>query len=175
MQDTVQAAVIATTGEPGAEPLPWEDVRQRFAAERWYWLATSGPGGHPQARPVLAVWLNGKVYSTTSPAAAKGRNLRHRPQCSLAGRAPGMDIVIEGRASWVSDRPTAEDVAAAYADKYSWPVTITDENMFHAPYGAPTAGPPPYRVYEITPRLAYAFGTEDDLGVRSTRFRFAGT
>jgi hypothetical protein len=49
-------------------------------------------------------------------------------------------------------------------------VTITDENMFDAPYGAPTAGPPPYRVYEITPGFVYAFGTSDNLGVRSTRF-----
>jgi hypothetical protein len=118
------------------------------------------------------VWPNGKVYSTTSPGAAKARNLRLHPECSLAARAPGIDIVVEGPTSWVNDRPLATEVAAAYDDKYSWPVTITDENMFDAPYGAPTAGSPPYRVYEITPRLVYAFGTGDDLGVRSTRFRF---
>ena len=45
--------------------------------------------------------------------------------------------------------------------------------MFDAPYGAPTAGPPPYRAYEITPSRAYAFGMNDNLGVRSTRFRFS--
>ena len=174
MQEAVQAAVIATGGEPGTEPLPWEEVHRRFAAERWYWLATTGPGGRPQARPILAVWLRGKVYSTTSPDAAKARNLRLHPECSLAARAPGIDIVVEGPTSWVSGRPVAEDVAAAYGDKYGWPVTITDENMFDAPYGAPTAGSPPYRVYEITPRHVYAFGTGDDLGVRSTRFRFTG-
>jgi len=53
-------------------------------------------------------------------------------------------------------------------------VTITEENVFDAPYGAPTAGSPPYRVYEIVPRFVYALGTGDDLGVRSTRFRFTG-
>lgn len=114
-------------------------------------------------------------YSRRSRTPARVSDLRLRPQCSLAGRAPGIDIVVEGPTSWVSDRPAAEAVAAAYADKYSWPVTITEEHMFDAPYGAPTAGPPPYRVYEITPRLAYAFGTGDDLGVRSTRFRFSET
>lgn len=174
MPEAAQAAVIATGGEPGTEPLSWEDVRERFATERWYWLATTAPGGRPQARPVLAVWLNGKVYSTTSPGAAKTRNLRLHPECSLAARAPGIDIVIEGPTSWVSDRPTAEEVAAAYEDKYNWPVTVTDENMFDAPYGAPTAGSPPYRAYEITPRTVYGFGTGDDLGMRSTRFRFTG-
>jgi hypothetical protein len=171
----MQAEVIATGGEPGTQPVPWEEVRQRFAAERWYWLATTGPGGRPQARPVLAVWLRDKVYSTTSPGAAKGRNLQLHPECSLAARAPGIDIVVEGPTSWVSDRSVAQDVAAAYDEKYGWPVTLTDENMFDAPYGAPTAGPPPYRAYEITPKLVYAFGTGDDLGARSTRFRLAGT
>jgi hypothetical protein len=29
----------------------------------------------------------------------------------------------------------------------------------------------PYRVYELTPTVAYAFGTGDNLGERSTRFR----
>ncbi len=52
-------------------------------------------------------------------------------------------------------------------------MTITEDNMFDAPYGAPTAGPPPYRVYELTPRRVYAFGTSDNLGVRSTRFCFS--
>lgn len=174
MLESVQVAVIATGGEPGTEPLPWEEVRQRFAAERWYWLATTSPGGRPQARPVLAVWLHGKVYSTTSPGAAKARNLGLHPECSLAARAPGIDIVVEGPTSWVSGRHVAEDIAAAYNDKYGWPVTITGDSMFDAPYGAPTAGPPPYRVYEITPKLVYAFGTGDDLGVRSTRFRLDG-
>jgi len=174
MLEPAEAAVIATGTEPGTEPLPWDEVRQRFSAERSYWLATTSPAGRPQARPVLAVLLRDKVYSTTSPAAAKGHNLRLRPECSLAAHGPAFDIVVEGPTAWVSDRRVAEGVAAAYDEKYDWPVTITEEVMFDAPYGAPTAGPPPYRVYEIAPRFVYAFGTGDNLGVRSTRFRFTG-
>lgn len=120
------------------------------------------------------MWLGAKIYSTTSPGAAKARNLRLRPECSLAARAPGIDIVVEGPTSWVRDRPVARDAAAAYDDKYGWPVTITGGNMLDAPYGAPTAGSPPYRACEITPRLVYAFGTGDNLEARSTRFRFTG-
>ena len=174
MLEAAEATVIATGTAPGAGPLSWEEVSQQFRAERWYWLATTGPGNRPQNRPVLAVWLGDKVYSTTSPGAAKGRNLELHPECALAARAPAVDIVIEGPTSWVSDRRVAEDVAAAYRDKYGWPVTVTEENMFDAPYGAPTAGSSPYRVYEISPRLVYAFGTADDMGARSTRFRFTG-
>lgn len=171
MASTTHAALIATDATPRTDPLSWDEVRQWFGAERWYWVATAGSGDRPRIRPVLAVWLDDKVYSTTSPGAAKGRDLSVRPECSLAARAPAADIVVEGPASWVTDRLVLERVAAAYDEKYGWPVTITDDTMFDAPYGAPTAGRPPYRAYEISPRVVYAFGTADDLGVRSTRFR----
>jgi Pyridoxamine 5'-phosphate oxidase len=172
MPEDTYASVIATDAEPGTEPLSWDEVRQRFDAERWYWMATTGGDGRPHVRPVLAVWAHDKIYSTTSPAARKGRNLQLHSECSLAARAPAIDIVVEGSTSWIDDRHLLEQIASAYDSKYAWPVTITSENMFGAPYGAPTAGPAPYRVYEITPRLVYAFGTSDNLGGRSTRFRF---
>ena len=173
MAEPIDVAVIASGAPPGTAPLGWDELRQRFAAERSYWLATAGPGGRPHVRPVLAVWLAGKIYSTTSPAARKGRNLERCPECSLSARAPAIDIVIEGTTSWVDDRGLLEQIAAAYDSKYDWPVTVTPSNMFDAPYGAPTAGPPPYRVYQITPVAVYGFGTDDHLGVRSTRFRFS--
>lgn len=127
------ASVIASDAEPGAEPVSWEEVRQRFDAERWYWVATAGPDGRPHVRPVLAVWVHDKVYSTTSPGARKGRNLQARPECSIAARAPAIDIVIEDATSWLGDRNLLEQIATAYDSKYGWPVTITDENMFDAP------------------------------------------
>lgn len=124
------------------------------------------------ATEALAVWLDGKMYSTTGPGVAKGRNLRRLPECSLAARAAQIDIVVEGATSWADDRDLLERIASACDSKYGWPVTITPDNMFDAPYGAPTAGHPPYRAYGITPRAVYAFGTGGDLGERSTRFRF---
>jgi hypothetical protein len=156
MLSEVQAAVIATDAEPGTEPLSWQEVREQLSAERSYWVATAGRDGAPHVRPMLAVCLHDKIYSTTSPGAAKGRNLERRAECALTARAPEIDIVVEGSTSWVDDRRLLEEVAAAYDSKYSWPVTIDEGNMFDAPYGAPTAGPPPYRAYEITPRLVPA-------------------
>lgn len=115
MAENTQAAVIVTDAEPGADPLSWEDVRQAFSDERSYWLATMAVGGGPQVRPVLAVWLDGKAYSTTSPDAVKGRNLARRPECSLAARAPrstsrsrDLQRGSPTAARWsVSPRPTA--------------------------------------------------------------------
>lgn len=166
------AEVIATDAPAGAAPLDWNEVAQLFAAERWYWVATAGAEGHPHIRPVLAVYLDERVYSTTNPAARKGRDLRRRPTAALAARAPAIDVVLEGTVSWVEDRAGLQRVGDAYREKYGWPVTVTADGAFDAPYGAPTAGPPPYRLYQLTLTVAYAFGTDNQLGERSTRYRF---
>jgi Pyridoxamine 5'-phosphate oxidase len=166
------AEVIATDAAADVAPIDWDEARQLFAVERSYWVATTSDDGRPHVRPVLAVWADERAYSTTSPAARKGRNLTSRPSAALTARAPTMDIVIEGQIAWIDDQERLRRVAAAYQDKYAWPVTVAG-NVFNAPYGAPTAGQPPYRVYELIPTVAYAFGTANNLGARSTRFRFS--
>lgn len=83
-----------------------------------------------------------------------------------------MDVVIEGPVAWIDDPQRLHRIGEAYQDKYGWPVTVAG-NAFHAPYGAPTAGHPPYRVYELIPVVADAFGTDNNLAGRSTRFRFS--
>jgi hypothetical protein len=168
----VTAEVIAGAAPAGAAPIDWEEAVRLFAGERWYWVATTGDEGRPHLRPVLAVYLDERIYSTTSPAARKGRNLTRRPSAALAARAPAIDIVIEGGVAWIDDRQRLQRVGDAYRDKYGWPVTVTADSAFDAPYGAPTAGHPPYRVYELTPTVAYAFGTDNNLAERSTRYRF---
>jgi hypothetical protein len=79
--------------------------------------------------------------------------------------------VIEGRAAPVDDRDQLDRIAEAYHQKYGWPVRV-DGDSFHAPYGAPTAGPPPYVPYRVTPVRAFAFGTDERHGPRTTRYRF---
>jgi len=166
------AKVIATDATTDATPIDWDEAARLFAAERSYWVATTSDDGRPHVRPVLTVWVDERIYSTTSPAARKGRDLAGRPAAAFTARAATMDIVIEGPIAWVDDPLRLHRIGDAYQDKYGWPVTVVG-NAFHAPYGAPTAGRPPYRVYELTPVVAYAFGTGNDLGERSTRFRFS--
>jgi hypothetical protein len=48
----------------------------------------------------------------------------------------------------VRDETTLHRVSDAYASSYDWHVTVRD-GAFHDTEGAPTAGPPPYVVYEI--------------------------
>jgi hypothetical protein len=136
-----------------------------------YWLATVHPTGRPHVRPVLAVWLDGVLYTTSNAAARKGRNLAADPRCSVTARTDTMDVVLEGNAIPVTSVTELNQVAEAYRAKYDWPVTVTN-GAFDAPYGAPTAGLPPYHPYRITPATVYGFGTADSYGGRTTRYRF---
>ena len=60
-------------------------------------------------------------------------------------------------------------VADAYAAKYGWEVAVGDGALKGAE-GAPTAGPPPYDVYELEPRTVVGLPADDRL--TPTRWRF---
>jgi hypothetical protein len=162
------AELTTTSGQP---TIPWADARARFGESRFYWFASVRPSGAPHVRPVLGVWVDGAMFTTSAPSARKAANLALEPRCACTVRDEEMDLVLEGDAAKISDGPTLERVAAVYLEKYGWPVTVV-HGAYDAPYGAPTAGPPPYELYRITPSVVFAFGTDDDLGPRSTRFRF---
>ena len=151
--------------------LPWELVRDVLKDTRLYWLATVHPTGRPHVRPVLAVWLDDALYTTSTDKARKGQNLAADPRCTVTARTDTMDVVLEGIASQVTEEAALRQVAQAYRAKYDWPVTVTG-GAFDAPYGAPTAGPPPYLPFENTPATVFGFGTADDYAGRTTRYRF---
>ena len=156
---------------PDGSVVPWAEARALLAGERFYWLATKRPDGAPHVRPVLAVWVDGALFSTTSPTARKARNVQLDARCVITARAPGLDLVVEGTVAKVGTEAKLRRVADAYISKYGWPVTVRD-GAFDAPYGAPTSGPPPYEVYELTPAVVLGFGTDNTFGPRSTRWRF---
>jgi hypothetical protein len=76
---------------------------------------------------------------------------------------------VEGKAAKVRDEAKMRRVADVYASKYDWHVTVR-KAAFDAEYGAPTAGPPPSDLYEVTASKAYGFGTDERFS--PTRWRF---
>jgi hypothetical protein len=48
------------------------------------------------------------------------------------------------------------------AEEYWWQVTVRD-GAFYAD-GAPTAGPPPYELYEVIPTTAFGFAVGSERG-----------
>lgn len=162
--DTMQPA------DPAAV-IPWEVARDRLAQGRTYWLATASSDGRPHVRPVLAVLVDDVLYTTSSPDAHKARNLTSKPTFSCSVSTDDIDFIIEGQAAPVTDAALLGQVAAAYRAKYGWPVEVRD-GAFHAPFGAPTAGPPPYQPYALTAAVIFGLGTDETYAMSSTRWRF---
>lgn len=154
-----------------AAVIPWAAARHRLVSAHSYWFATVHADGRPHVRPVLAVWVDDALYTTTNPSARKARNLDENRNCAMTVSSGGMDLVMEGTAARVDDDAVLENVAKAYHSKYGWPAASRD-GAFDAPYGAPTAGPPPYHVYAVAPTVVYGFGTDDEHAPRSTRWQF---
>jgi hypothetical protein len=163
------AAEQPLRADDGRPRLTWGIARRHLAAGQWYWLATTRSDGAPHVMPVLAVWLEDALYTTSSPAARKARNLAHDARCVVTVDSPPLHLVLEGRAARVRDDATLQRVATAYAGRYDWHVSVRD-GMFDAEDGAPTAGPPPYQVYAIGPTTVFGLGTDASLG--ATRWRF---
>lgn len=152
--------------------LPWELALRNLADAHLYWHVTSRADARAHVRPVFAVECDGLLCSTTSAGARKATLLERRPTCTLATSTDGMDLVYEGIAAPVHEAEHAERIAEAYRRKYGWPVTVTSDGAFDAPFGAPAAGPPPYQVHVFEPVTVWAFGTDERYAERSTRWDF---
>jgi Pyridoxamine 5'-phosphate oxidase len=97
------SAELLVPGNAGAPVIPWPEARIRLAEAFTYWLATVHPDGRPQLRPVLAVWADGALHTTTSPGARKARNLAGDLRCCLATHGDGLDlVVVEGTVATVT-------------------------------------------------------------------------
>ena len=68
----------------------------------------------------------------------------------------------------ITDDARLQRIAGAFAAS-GWSPTVRD-GAFYAEYSAPSAGPPPWEVYEVVPQTVFALGTAEPYG--ATRFRF---
>lgn len=157
-----------TNREPAAEdPMigeestatPWAQARERLERaekNRNYWLATVRPEGRPHVMPLIGLWLDDLFYFISSDASRKGMNLASNPHCVLtlgSSALPALDLVIEGEAVKVSDDATLRRVVDAYGSVMEWPLEVSDGGVIGP--NAPTAGPPPYSVFELTPTTIF--------------------
>lgn len=94
---------------------------------------------------------------------ARPSNLAVNPACTVSARLPGIDLVVEG----VTERPILEAVAEVYR-RGGWPAEV--EGDAFAPFSAPSAGPPPWHLFQVTVRIAVGVATAEPNG--ATRWRF---
>jgi hypothetical protein len=114
------------------------------------------------------VWHQGHLYFTSSPGTRKSRNLKANPACTISARLEGIDLVLDGAATRVTDGPTLEQVAGLYRAG-GWPAQVEDDALT-APFSAPSAGPPPWHLYRFTFHTAVGVATAEPHG--ATRWRF---
>jgi hypothetical protein len=151
-------------------PTQWPRAREHLErSTATYWLATVRPDGRPHVRPVLAVWVEGGLYFCAGEGTRKARNLALDSRCALAVELEPVDVVVEGVAEQILDADLLHRMADEYAATFDWHVTVRD-GAFHDTEGAPTAGPPPYDVYEVIPTTAFGFGTGESFS--PTRWDF---
>lgn len=163
----ISAKSVATNGENTVAE--WLDAQAQFQQATKYWLTTINPNGKPHVMPIFSIWLDDCVYFTSNPDAQKAKNIAQNPHCVITADGKTLDVIIEGEVQRVTDKDTLEKVRQRYADKYNWPITV-DGDAYTAPYAAPSAGNPPYQLYEIRLTKAFGFGTDEIYG--ATRWEF---
>ena len=161
----------------GYDCLPWDRARDPLLDESGplghggtVFLGTVRPDGRPHAAGVGAVGLDGDLYFTSGPGTRKARNLAANPACTISVTLPGIDVVLEGTATRVTDRETLDRLAAIYRAG-DWPVEVdaAGESLI-APFSAPSAGSPPWHLYRFTVHAVVGVATEEPHG--ATRWTF---
>jgi hypothetical protein len=161
----------------GNEPIPWSrplEQLQGFAAGPGTstWLATTRPDGRPHVAGIGAVWLDDRFYVVSGPGTRKSRNLAENPNCAISVSLPDIDLVVEGTAAKVTDEPTLLRLAKVY-DEQGWPARAED-GALTAPFSAPSAGPPPWDLWVITPTVAFGVASAEPHGATRWRFKDGG-
>jgi len=154
----------------GSSELAWSRAHDRLATPptSMALLGTVRPEGRPHAAYVGTLWLDGDIYFTSNAGTRKARNLAANPACTISMSLEGIDLILEGEVTRVTDRPTLEKVAGLYREG-GWPAEAEDEALT-APYSAPSAGPPPWEVYRFTFDTVFGVSTAEPYG--ATRWRF---
>ena len=160
------------------DPIPWSRAVEQLEAAAatphaeeqaspTTWLTTTRPDGRPHAAAVGALWADGRFYFTSGAGTRKSRNLAENPVCVISVSLPNLDLVVEGTAAIVTDDTTLQHLAELYAAQ-GWTPEVS-HGAFIAEFSAPSAGPLPWDLDEVTPVIAFGVATADPLeraGVR---------
>jgi len=160
--------------DPGTEPTTWAAAQAVLESAQLSWISTVRADGRPHVSPLVAVWLDGTLHFSTGPTEQKAVNLATNPHVVVTTGCntwdDGLDVMVEGEARRVTDPATVAAMAARWAEG-GWPARVDDSGVaLTAEFSAPSAGPPPWLVYQLTPLRATALETVEPGG--ATRWTF---
>jgi hypothetical protein len=163
-------------------PLDWAPIEAALAAgytqapdtggpnRHSTWVATIDADGSPHVTGIGSLWLDGVFFFETGRTSRKGRNLARDPRCTISVALHDFDLVVEGEAELVTDPAVVADIARRYAEE-GWPARVDDSGTaLTAEFSAPSAGPPPWHVYRVVPKVATVVSTVEPGG--ATRWNF---
>lgn len=152
---------------PDASATPWVEVRRAIQEAELFWISTVRPDGRPHVTPLPAVWRDGALYFCTGVGEQKRVNLERNANCILTtgnnAWKSGLDVVIEGTATRVTDNELLQKLAEAWESKYQgdWHFDVANGAFQHNGGEA--------LVFEVAPAKALAFAKGE---FAQTRFRF---
>jgi len=153
---------------PGAAPTPWTIGDQTLEQAEIYWISTVRPDGRPHVTPMIAVWLDNTLYFTTGAGERKAMNLASNPACVITTGCnrygEGVDIVLEGTASEITDQVQLERLAAAYKQKYDWNFTARNGRIYLEGQDEPPLA------FAVSPGNTFGFGRGETFS--QTRWHF---
>src|SRR4051794_21682348 len=121
-------AEVTNLDRYGSAALEWSRPRDLLAAGpeqpgNTFFLSTLRPDGRPHAAGIGAMWFDGDLYFTSGPETRKARNLAVNPACTIAIALKGIDLILEGEATRVTDQATLEQLAQLYRAG-GWPAEL---------------------------------------------------
>jgi general stress protein 26 len=161
--DTMTSELDERFSDDDAVAVPWEEARGVLETAELSWITTVRADGRPHVTPLVAVWLDDALHFCTGSGEQKARNLTAHPQVVLTTGCNqwdrGLDVMVEGDAVRVTDRPTLERLARGWAEKWDgrWTFGVAD-SAFTSPEGVGNDDGTSAWVFAVRPTKVLAFG-----------------
>jgi hypothetical protein len=145
--------------DEGSGLLPWSWAEQRLVGSHDYWVATRWPDGRPHVMPVWGLWMDDRLWFSSSLGSRKARNLLADPRCVVTTDDAQQPVVLDG----VAERVAGHDLLVAMID--------ATNRKYETSYGVDFLDPAVNAVFRVRPQWAFALDEADFTG-SPTRWRW---
>jgi hypothetical protein len=154
---TVEKLVMPPGYGATTRTLAWEEVRDRLAEAKQYWIAINRPDGSPHVVPVDGLWVDDMLYYGGSPATLHVRAARANPHVTVHLPDPWKVVVVQGEVRVTTPSPGLAQRLAELA------------NVKYAEYGITYDASSYSEPFTLRPRRAIAWSS---FPADATRFTF---
>ena len=149
--------IDARFSDSSAAATEWAETRLTLETAELFWICTVRADGRPHVTPLVAVYLDARIYFCTGATEQKFLNLSNNAHGILMTGAnswdTGLDVVVEGDAHQVTDEDLLRQLAEAWTRKWDgrWQFGVHD-GAFQHPDGGGAA-----LVFSVKPAKVLAF------------------